>query len=399
MTVTSADPAPPSRGPLSGFRIGVTSDRRSSDLVSAFERRGAEVVHAPALRIAPHEQDDQLVEETRALVAARPQVVLVTTGYGVRRWFEVADAAGLGTELTAVLDEAHVMARGPKAFGAVRAAGLEHVRTTVHESTEGMVDELAASGDAYRCVAVQLHGYTDDAQLARLADVAGLVLTVTPYRWVRPAAGNRLSRLIEATCAGQVDVLTFTSAPGSAAVLEAASAMVRRDELVAALRGDVMAAAVGPVTAGPLVEAGVDPVVPERFRLGALIRLVCDRLTADQVIRLRAADQVLELRGRALSVSDQEVLLGPTALALFRRLAATDAVVAKRELLGCMPDSGDEHAARGGGEPAPSHAGFGGSDQHRRQARIPAERRAHTDLTGRDRGVGRPRAARRRVRR
>ena len=156
-------------GPLSGFRIGVTSDRRSSDLVSAFERRGAEVLHAPALRIAPHEQDDQLVEETRALVAARPDVVLVTTGYGVRRWFEVADAAGLGTELTEVLDEAHVMARGPKALGAVRAAGLEHVRTTVHESTEGMVDELAASGDAYRCVAVQLHGYTDETQLARLS--------------------------------------------------------------------------------------------------------------------------------------------------------------------------------------------------------------------------------------
>ena len=87
-----------------------------------------------------------------------------------------------------------------------------------------------------------------------------------------------------------------------------------------------------------------DPVVPERFRLGALIRLVCDRLAADQVIRLRAADQVLELRGRALTVGDQEVLLGPTALALFRRLAATDAVVGKLELLGCMPDGGDEHA-------------------------------------------------------
>ena len=47
------------------------------------------------------------------------------------------------------------MARGPKAFGAVRAAGLEHLRTTVHESTEGVVDELAGSGDAYRCVALQ----------------------------------------------------------------------------------------------------------------------------------------------------------------------------------------------------------------------------------------------------
>ena len=343
MTAHSAEPAHGSRGPLSGFRIGVTSDRRSSDLVSAFERRGAEVLHAPALRIAPHEQDEQLLEETRALVAARPDVVLVTTGYGVRRWFEVADAAGLGTELTEVLDEAHVMARGPKALGAVRAAGLEHVRTTVHESTEGMVDELA-SGGTYRCVAVQLHGYTDETQLTRLSALAGSVLTVTPYRWVRPEAGDRLSRLIEAACTGQLDVVTFTSAPGAAAVLHAAAAMGRYDDLVAALRGRVMAAAVGPVTAGPLVEVGVDPVVPERYRLGALIRLVCDRLASDQVLRLRAAEQVLELRGRALTVGDQEVLLGPTALALFRRLAATEAVVPKRDLLACMPEGGDEHA-------------------------------------------------------
>jgi len=344
MTAHSAEPAPAPRGPLSGFRIGVTSDRRSSDLITAFERRGAEVLHAPALRIAPHEQDDQLLEETRALVAARPDVVLVTTGYGVRRWFEVADAAGLGTELTEVLDEAHVMARGPKALGAVRAAGLEHVRTTVHESTEGMVDELGASGDAYRCVAVQLHGYTDEAQLDRLGGLAGSVLTVTPYRWVRPEAGDRLSRLIDAACTGQLEALTFTSAPGAAAVLDAAAAMGRYDDLVAALRGRVMAAAVGPVTAGPLLEVGVEPAVPERYRLGALIRLVCDRLAGEQVVRLRAADQVIELRGRALTVGDREVLLGPTALALFRRLATTGAVVSKPELLACLPEGGDEHA-------------------------------------------------------
>jgi uroporphyrinogen-III synthase len=322
----------------------VTSDRRSSDLISAFERRGAGVLHAPALRIAPHEQDEQLLEETRALVAARPDVVLVTTGYGVRRWFEVADAAGLGTELTEVLDEAHVMARGPKALGAVRAAGLEHVRTTVHESTEGMVDELEASGATFRCVAVQLHGYTDEAQLARLAVLANSVLTVTPYRWVRPEAGDRLTRLIDAVCTGQLDAVTFTSAPGAAAVLDAAAAMGRYEELVAALRGRVMAAAVGPVTAAPLVEVGVEPAVPERYRLGALIRLVCDRLASEQVVRLRAAEQVLELRGRALTVGDQEVLLGPTALALFRRLAAAEAVVPKRDLLACMPEGGDEHA-------------------------------------------------------
>ena len=92
--------------PLAGFRIGVTSDRRSGDLISALERRGAEVLHAPALTLAPHDhdQDAVLVEETRAVIATRPDIVLVTTGYGMRRWFEVADAAGLGAELSDVLE-------------------------------------------------------------------------------------------------------------------------------------------------------------------------------------------------------------------------------------------------------------------------------------------------------
>src|SRR3954467_8002184 len=80
---------------LRGFRVGVTSDRRSGDLIAALERRGAQILHAPALKIAPNEQDATLVAETRELIRCPPDAVLVTTGYGMRRWFEVADAAGL----------------------------------------------------------------------------------------------------------------------------------------------------------------------------------------------------------------------------------------------------------------------------------------------------------------
>ena len=42
---------------LVGFRIGVTAHRRSADLIAALERRGAEVLHAPTLRIVPADQD------------------------------------------------------------------------------------------------------------------------------------------------------------------------------------------------------------------------------------------------------------------------------------------------------------------------------------------------------
>src|SRR5438034_6921040 len=70
--------------PLEGFRIGVTSHRRSRDLIEALERRGAEVLHAPALKIAPVQEDIRLIEDTKAIIAARPDLCIATTAYGMR---------------------------------------------------------------------------------------------------------------------------------------------------------------------------------------------------------------------------------------------------------------------------------------------------------------------------
>lgn len=75
-----------------GFRIGVTSDRRSEDLFAALERPGAEVLHSPTIRIAATESDAKLIRDTAAIISSRPAIVLATTSYGIRRWFEAADA-------------------------------------------------------------------------------------------------------------------------------------------------------------------------------------------------------------------------------------------------------------------------------------------------------------------
>jgi uroporphyrinogen-III synthase len=337
---------------LAGFRIGVTSDRRAGDLIAALERRGAQVLHAPALRIAPQADDEHLIRETRAVITAEPEVVMISTGYGMQRWFEVADAAGLGAQLTAVLDRAVIMARGPKAVGAVRAAGLEDARASEHVTTASMVDELIETRRTGSPVAIQLHGYTDEVQLERLRRVSSQVLTVAPYRWVRPAGADRLPRLIDAVCERQLDAVTFASAPGAAATLETATALGRLPDFLEALTTDVVPAAVGPLTAAPLREVGLTPVVPDRYRLGALTRLVCDTLCAHRVQRFRstavAADEhepvEIEIRGRAVTIGERPVVLGPNALALFKTLAATTRVVTRAELQRSLPGHADEHA-------------------------------------------------------
>jgi uroporphyrinogen-III synthase len=329
---------------LRGFRIGVTSDRRSGDLIAALERRGAHVVHAPALKIAPHDQDRQLISETQEVIRSRPELVLITTGYGMRRWFEVADAAGLGPELSAVLDGARILARGPKALGAVRAAGLEATTPGDRDTTAAMIDKILDEGLSEQRVALQQHGYTDHVQLDRLREVSSSVLTVTPYRWAGPDQNEKLSRLIELVGCRQLDAVTFTSAPGAEATLSAAMEIGRRDDLVEALRADVVAAAVGPVTAGPLIEVGIEPIQPDRYRLGAMIRLVSEYLDQRRVQRFHSAGVELELRGRCVTVDGSVVTLGPSALALFKALATSRGVVSRQNLIKCLPDAPDDHA-------------------------------------------------------
>lgn len=355
MTDTSQDaatrtdrPSTPAFAPtqLDGFRIGVTSDRRSSDLIDAFVRRGAQVMHAPTLRIAGAEHDDAIIADTRAVIDARPDVLLATTSYGIRRWFEVADAAGLGHLLVDTLERSSILVRGPKARGGIRAAGLEDAGMSETETTASLVDAALARADGPFTVAVQLHGYPDPEQLDRMRDAGHHVLTVAPYRWVSPDAGDdRVGRLVEAVCARQLDCVTFTSAPAVDALLAAADAMGRVDDLMAAFASDVLAAAVGPVTAAPLRAAGVQPIQPDRHRMGALIRLVCEHLENHRVERLLTRQGMVELRGSAVVIDGERVRLAPGALALFRALVrAGGAVVPRRELTAALPAGADDHA-------------------------------------------------------
>ena len=330
---------------LDGFRIGVTSDRRSEDLIDAFERRGAVVLHAPTLRIAHAQQDDPIIDDTRALIAARPDVLLATTGYGIRRWFEVADAAGLGDDLVDSLSSARILVRGPKARGGIRAAGLNDAGMSDVETTASLVTKALAETAPGRTIAIQLHGFTDETQLDRLRQNHP-ILTVTPYRWTRIDSTNeKVQRLVEAVCANQLDAITFTSAPSVDALLIAAEGLGMLDPLIAALRSTVVAAAVGPVTAVPLVAQGITPIQPDRFRMGALIRLVCEYLETTRVIRLDTLHGPLVLRGQVVEVAHRRIHLAPTSLLLLRALAAAPgSVLSRAELAAALPGEQDDHA-------------------------------------------------------
>lgn len=58
--------------PLTGRTVAITAHRRADEQAGAFERQGARVVHAPALKLVPTDQDDAVLAATREILATRP---------------------------------------------------------------------------------------------------------------------------------------------------------------------------------------------------------------------------------------------------------------------------------------------------------------------------------------
>ncbi|WP_193044864.1 uroporphyrinogen-III synthase [Mycolicibacterium baixiangningiae] len=337
--------------PLTGFRVAVTSARRAEELSALLRRRGATVTSAAAIAMVPLPDDDELRAHTHALIDTPPDIVVATTGIGLRGWIAAADGWGVAADLTAALERARIVSRGPKATGALRAAGLPEEWSPESESSREVLRYLLDGGIAGKRIAVQLHGATDDWDpfpefLDELRAAGADVVPIRVYRW-RPAPRNgEFDQLVAGIAEEKFDAVSFTSAPAVASVLMRATEMGVADRVLSAMRTTVHAMCVGPVTARPLVRLGVPTSAPERMRLGALARHITDELPLLQARTLRVAGHLLEIRGTCVLVDGVVKSLSPAGMATIRALAhRPGSVVSRTDLLGALPGSGtDTHA-------------------------------------------------------
>ncbi|WP_440103471.1 uroporphyrinogen-III synthase [Glutamicibacter mishrai] len=331
--------------PLAGFRIAVTSDRRSAELIEAFERRGAEVTHTPLLRLAPLDDEQQLLAQTRKLIEARPQVVVITTAYGLRRWLDTAEAAGIGDDLITAFSQSELYVRGSKAHGSVRAQGLEPAGVAKDGRSSSLL-EMLKDKLAGATVALQLHADSDHGMPQQLRGLgAKRVIKVEPYRWQDTSSDAGISALVEGLCAAHFDAVTFTSAPSVHALFAAATARNRLPALQRSLAERVAIATVGPVTASPLEDAGIAPLVPERHRMGAMIGQLVEHLGSLGTLQAQTVHGQVQLRGRTLSIEDQNCELTPGQAELVRALIEAGGSVLSRDELGAaLPEVSSRHA-------------------------------------------------------
>ena len=106
---------------LRGYRIGVTAARKADEQTTLLERRGAEVEWAPALSVEPNRVDEPALRAaTESVLDAPVDMLIATTGIGMRSWFAAAESWGL----LAPLQEALARAEPAKALDRVAPNGV-----------------------------------------------------------------------------------------------------------------------------------------------------------------------------------------------------------------------------------------------------------------------------------
>ncbi|MFN2505880.1 MAG: uroporphyrinogen-III synthase [Acidimicrobiales bacterium] len=319
--------------PLEGFVVGVTADRRWQEQAELLERRGATIVHGPTMTTAYLASDEDLRRATLSVIDSPPDYLVATTGIGIRAWLETAAAWGLGDRLVDALVGTKIVARGPKAAGAIQAGGLTVWQRSSTERMDDVTAVLLAEVLDGRRVAIQEYGMENPELTALLGEAGADVVEVTVYRWRLPEDSSAAERLVEAACQGRVDAVTFTSAPAVHNLFAIAGRLGVASDLRDAFNRDVTAACVGPVCAGGARKEGIEePLVPAVGRLGLLVRALSEHFGSRRRT-LSLAGTELVVQGSAFHVGESSGTLTSRERAVFELLAAVPGAVVPRETL------------------------------------------------------------------
>lgn len=321
-------------GPLSGFVIGVTADRRSAEQIELLERKGASIIHGATIRTHALADETLLAAATRAVITDPPDVTLLSTGIGVRGWFEAAASLDLADGLLDALGRGMVFARGKKAEGAAVTAGLELAWQAPKGTSAELLEELQRRGVAGARIAVQLDGAAGSPLTDAITTLGAEVVSVPVYRWTLPDDAVPAHRLVSVIVDRRVDAVTFTARPQIENLCELAESAGLFDELVDAFCTRTTPVCVGPVCARAALDAGfAEPIVPDRYRLGSMVRALADAFRS-RALEVELAGLPVRIQGQAVLTDSGIVHLSDREADLLHALAARfGTVVSKQQLL------------------------------------------------------------------
>jgi uroporphyrinogen-III synthase len=277
---------------FNGLSVLALESRRAREIAKLIENLGGVPIVAPSVREVALDSNQEALEFARNMAAGLVDMVIFTTGVGVRALVSAIESVCSREQLARRLNDVIVVARGPKPTAALAELGVR-VSLTVPEPNTWR--ELLASLDQNketlpvdgRRVAVQEYGVTNPDLSAGLAERGAIVTSVNVYHWALPENLAPLEQAIESIIRGDVHVLLVASSVQIRHLFEVAERMKKADLLQEAL-SRVVITSVGPLTSQELRGRGlsvdIECIHP---KMGFLVQEAAER--APELLRTKRA--------------------------------------------------------------------------------------------------------------
>jgi len=245
----------------------------AGELADLVRRYGGVVRSAPAVREAPLDCADAVIDFLNLIAHPMSRIYIFLTGAGVTALFDETQKQKRLPDLLTSLRSGTIVCRGPKPSAALKRYGIipSVVAASPYTSDE-LLQSMSGMNLRDAHVSVVHYGERNETLTCALRQRGAFVHGLCVYEWQLPADIAPLEDLIRGLVQRELDAVVFTSQVQWKHLHRVASTLGLGDRLVDVLNNQVVVAAIGPICSAALAEAGVRPdVVPENPKMSPLV--------------------------------------------------------------------------------------------------------------------------------
>jgi len=262
---------------FNGLRVLSFESRRAKEIAQLITSNGGVAIVAPSTREIPDTPHEDELKLIRGILAGEYDAVIFMTGVGARAFIDAAASAASREEFLSALRKTRVLVRGVKPAGVMRDFGIPVWGIAPEPNTWREIvqvfDQHASTVPLRGLrIGVQEHGAPSSEMYEALRERGAFVFAAHVYSWELPEDIGPLRDAIRTVCAGNVDVVMFTSSVQLNHALRVAAEMNLRQEFIAGLNRAVVAS-IGPISSAALRQQGISvDLEPSHPKMGFLVK-------------------------------------------------------------------------------------------------------------------------------
>ncbi|OIJ15608.1 uroporphyrinogen-III synthase [Anaerobacillus arseniciselenatis] len=255
---------------LKGKKVVLAASRKLEEMSLLVEKQGGVPV-VRSLQGTVLLAGDEVELGLRKLITEGADVFIFTTGIGFDTLVNISEKLGVKNQFLQTIEKSDVAARGYKTVAALKKIGVNPLAVDEDGTTAGLIRALNDYDFEGKKVVVQLHGDRVPKLIEFLQCKGAIVEQILPYQHIAPNT-ETVEMLCKEIIALEVQAVCFTTAIQVRSLFDFAKRNNFKEGIDRAFQQDVLAVAVGKVTAEALREEGVvNYIAPQLERMGAMI--------------------------------------------------------------------------------------------------------------------------------